>query len=418
VPAAGSSSDASKGGAGSLTTILTGLATGVGLLAWITFLGGAIIWIRAEKASLPASEVVAVTPKPVLLSLGAEFAALAAALGAIAVLAIFFRGAVLKWRGKLTGDAAEEKVRGLAEQIQQCRQSARDADQVVIQLDSLILRRREQNDVAGIESDEAMRAIYVSRANEARSKAAELEGEQATARTTAEQITTRERHLATWALGGFLIGVLVFFAIFWPMTVPDTAILIVVAIGLIGLSFVVLASERPVWFGVAVFVAVTIYTGVETYLRTSDTPTVEPAAALRTNAGPLCGFFVAETSDFLYLGTYARPVAVSSAAPSPNFAGGCTGPPKGTGVNVRTEGLPPRLITVPKAEITDLAIGHLVRLDDGSAATRSAAMALDLCLRRNTESKKAKSQDENGCSHRELRRLRTLVREGPITSPN
>ncbi len=54
-----------------LMTVVGAVATGVGVLGWITFVGGSIIWVRAEQASLPATEAVAVTPRPVLLGIGA-----------------------------------------------------------------------------------------------------------------------------------------------------------------------------------------------------------------------------------------------------------------------------------------------------------------------------------------------------------
>ena len=58
--------------------VVGAIATGVGVLGWIIFIGGAIVWIRAHQAGLPATEAVAVTPKPVLLTTGAEAAAIAA----------------------------------------------------------------------------------------------------------------------------------------------------------------------------------------------------------------------------------------------------------------------------------------------------------------------------------------------------
>jgi hypothetical protein len=53
--------------------LLGTVAAGIGVLGFVTFFGGAILWIRFDQADLPANEAVAVVPREVLLTTGASF---------------------------------------------------------------------------------------------------------------------------------------------------------------------------------------------------------------------------------------------------------------------------------------------------------------------------------------------------------
>src|SRR4029077_2361158 len=69
--------------------VLGAVGTGIGILGFVTFFGGAIVWLRADKAQLPATEAVAVIPRNVLVTTGATFL-LPAVLIAVGVVAIVF----------------------------------------------------------------------------------------------------------------------------------------------------------------------------------------------------------------------------------------------------------------------------------------------------------------------------------------
>jgi uncharacterized membrane protein YhiD involved in acid resistance len=86
------STGASKGGDSSnIVTVLAAVATAIGTLGWVTFIGGAIVWISFTQANLPAAEAIAKVPTSVLVATGAEFVVFAfvAALATIVVLYFF-----------------------------------------------------------------------------------------------------------------------------------------------------------------------------------------------------------------------------------------------------------------------------------------------------------------------------------------
>ena len=56
-----------------LVAIATGIAGAIGVLGWITFVGGAILWNGFGRAHLPAADAVSRVPQSVLLATGAEF---------------------------------------------------------------------------------------------------------------------------------------------------------------------------------------------------------------------------------------------------------------------------------------------------------------------------------------------------------
>jgi len=116
-------------------------------------------------------------------------------------------------------------------------------------------------------------------------------------------------------------------------------------------------TDSFVWLALTAFFAVGIVDGAITYYRTVDTPKVEPAALLRSDRRPLYGFYVAETSDRIYLGA------------------------RGEGVV--------HMVSVPRDEVSDMSIGPLS--SPRHAKVKGLAMALDLC--RNTRAPSVASSD-------------------------
>jgi hypothetical protein len=125
------------------------------------------------------------------------------------------------------------------------------------------------------------------------------------------------------------------------------AVVIAAVFFLSTICVVILASANFAWVALAVIVSVGLLNGVITYCRTHNDPKVEPAAVLRSNGAPVFGFFVAQTSDRIYLGTRL---------------------PTG----------PLRLDAIPREEVTDMAIGEALR--PPGARQQARHLARQLCV--------------------------------------
>jgi hypothetical protein len=136
-------------------------------------------------------------------------------------------------------------------------------------------------------------------------------------------------------------------AIFHVGIVRGLLLLAVAALAAVISLLTYVGTERFLWFGVVAFVTVGIYIGVATYYSTTINPKVEPAAALRTGHPPVVGIYIADTASNLYLGSFSDEEDSS------------------------------RLLVVPRAQVTDLAIGPLV--NPGAARKRAAQLALARC---------------------------------------
>jgi hypothetical protein len=156
----------------------------------------------------------------------------------------------------------------------------------------------------------------------------------------------------------------------------DAALGAVLLLGVAISVFAYLETERFIWFGIAAFVTVSVYLGLATYVSTERNPKMEPVAALRTGHDPLVGTFIADNATNLYLGTFER------------------------------ERRPPRLLVIPRAQITELAIGPLLSPDE--AQNRAIAMALAECRKKievpATESAPAKKM--RACERAQKKALR------------
>jgi hypothetical protein len=253
--------------------LLGAVAAGIGVLGFVTFFGGAILWIRFDQAELPANEAVAVVPREVLLTTGASFLVPAMMLSLGAVLVVVLIRLVLHNRGQATsapggGDAP-----------------APGRFEAALLFLVLIV------EIGLVWSD----AVNVS--------------------------------------------------------VPRAMALVAFGAGTLAISwFVLLSTRRLVWFGLALFGAVSAFTVATTYFRTTDRPKLEPVALLRDAEGPRTGFFVARRSDYIYFGRGPR----------------TTDTPGGA-----------RLVAIPTADVTDISIGPLVSPD--LVRRRAARLALGLC---------------------------------------
>jgi hypothetical protein len=154
-----------------------------------------------------------------------------------------------------------------------------------------------------------------------------------------------------WHVAAWVIGIAAFvgygFLLWSGLGSSDRAVTLILAlVAATVVSLAVLAkTDSFVWLALTAFFAVGVIDGLVTYYRTVDTPKVEPAALLRSDHRPLFGFYVAETSDRVYLGT------------------------RGHGEV--------RMASIPRDDVSDLSIGPL--LSQRHAKVRAVALALGLC---------------------------------------
>jgi hypothetical protein len=390
--------------------VLAAVATGIGVLGFVTFFGGAILWVRAREAGLPANDAVAVIPKPVLVTTGASFLVPAVLLALLAVGTIYaiHLGFRLPRRIRTLKQAAsaadlrrqaEEaklhagpkdsfalKAREIAahtranyEVAEKAGADLLRASQATVEgLDERLKELDEQagaSELAAQEAEQQARAADVAAA-ELAAQADLAEGELELARKTAPRSERRQRtaeYVASFGLL-FALPVIVDWQAVFHTGALATAVLLPLALATLILSLATyLATEKFLWFGVVAFVGVGLFIGAAAYFRTKEQLKVEAAAALREGRPPAVGWFVAQTPDNLYLGTFAQ----------------------GSGKK--------RLLVIPRSQVKDLAVGPLLKPTE--ARPRAIALALDLCRQDTTNAAASvrtaniKQPDKNGAQH-------------------
>jgi ABC-type multidrug transport system fused ATPase/permease subunit len=362
---------ASSDGRDLVLKVLGAVGTGIGILGFVTFFGGAILWVRANEAELPASEAVAVVPKGVLVTTGASFLVPAVLLALLALVLIAAIHLAFSIPGRFSTRKKSRKARELRNEADKAIRGAEPEEQIAAstreeanklsalladarQIPAATVQLPQMQEQAESEHREAQRREEAAR--EARSHAEDLnakaqneEAELKSDRTNSA--TLDDIRLAFECVVAF--AVLALLPLFTYGNLTDVGL--VHALILIGVAFsaaivslaVYLASEKFLWFGVVAFIAVGVYTGCATYFRTIRNPKVEPAAALRGTRPPLTGLFIADTPNNLYLGTFRR------------------------------SNEQPRLLVIPRTQVTDLAVGPL--LDPHSARTRAIELAKYEC---------------------------------------
>ncbi len=93
-------------------------------------------------------------------------------------------------------------------------------------------------------------------------------------------------------------------ALLWFPETTWLAQMVLVTTGLaIALLVISRTTKRFAWYGLAVFFSVLIFGGVLSVARFVRTPEVQPAALIRTaDKFPVCGVYITETADRIYLG--------------------------------------------------------------------------------------------------------------------
>src|SRR4051812_49501283 len=97
-----------------MVTVLAAVATAIGTLGWVAFIGGAILWISFSRANLPAAEALARVPTPVMVATGAEFVVWAFLAALVTVVALYIFDEPLQRLITASGaDRTEPILRGL-----------------------------------------------------------------------------------------------------------------------------------------------------------------------------------------------------------------------------------------------------------------------------------------------------------------
>jgi hypothetical protein len=201
-------------------------------------------------------------------------------------------------------------------------------------------------------------------------------------------LSRRERITQAGILFGLLcLGQVVTAQLFWlGLGIAKTLLFVLLAVATAAIALAVFLQTRQFrWFACAAFLSVSFFIVALTYVRTTDSLKVPPAAMLRNGQTPMLGWFVAQTSDRVYLAD-ARRGPVSH-----------------------------RIVAVPRSQVTDLAIGALVPFD--RAHMRAVELATELCAipravpTGDQSSSRPSRLNPKNCSMQEIRRLRRLMAE-------
>lgn len=353
--------------------VLGAVGAGIGIIGFVTLFGGAILWVRANEAGLPANEAVAVVPHAVLVTTGASFLVPAVLLALLVVLLISSVHMVLSLPARIGARKLTEEARQLRYLADEAQRELEPAEQLAVsarelatnlsavaeearqtqagstQLEDLLKQATNQQEVAKGREQTALELRTTAESLNAQAQTLEAEREGRLVNTPRRQKLQRRLE---WAIAFVVLALvpLLLYGSLKGLSLLDQAVLIAVAVAAAALSLAVYLSteEKLLWLGVVAFVAVGIYAGVDTYLRTVQDPKVEPAAALLGTRPPVTGLFVAETGSDLYLGTFAGYGSLTA-----------------------------RLLVIPLGQVTDLAVGPL--LDPSAARVQAIELAQDEC---------------------------------------
>lgn len=394
---------------GVVGTILAAIGGGLGILGFVAFFGAAILWVRTEEVGLPGNEAVAIVPKSVLISTGASFLvpALLIAVGFTVILYLIDATATWISEGSWFADVSvrdlkqrqidaqrelrkakreEEILREVANTAARTKSRAESA--VALEVEPEIVEAQVEDKYRETVKDQAGAGLRTIEAEQALLEIeAELKEAEPKRRDTIEFVRALILIGATLVL--FITLTLVMLTRYSVHQTPSGRLLLaLIAAALITFCVVVrLRTGSFGWFAVAAFVAVGLMIGTLTYYRTVGDPKVEPAALLRTKGPPVYGFYVAQTSDRVYLGTKPREGVI-------------------------------RLDSVPREEIVELVVGDLQR--PTVAEERAISFARRLC--RQARARKAtgkiagkdgggKAGEEvaHGCTAADLRHLEAVA---------
>lgn len=386
-------------------TILAAVGGGLGVLGLVAFFGAAILWVRMDTIDAPANEAIAVVPKSVLVTTGASFLAPAVLLAIMLLALLYLADRLITWLTDLI--FLPQKKKKLAEAEKWARREREDVDRALENAEwaadrALLLKATSRKSVAAGADPQ----IVKENADAAKEDVTEAQIAAAKARPVAKQAdekvakaeheveaerSRKEQQIEAVRTGlRFVLVILVLCLAAAPGLMLSTVglpsgqvVLVAVAVAFLStLCLAILRNTNFAWFSVAIVLSVGLLNGLVTYYRTKNDPKVEPAALLRSHGGPVFGFFVAQTSDRVYLATQANPGKI-------------------------------RLDAISREEVIALVIGDLERPTE--AEEHAIAFAHRLCLRagerrptgRLTEAAGGRLGEEvaRGCTAADLRRL-------------
>jgi hypothetical protein len=364
---------------GVLLPVLTVVGTGIGAIGFVIFFGGFIVWTRFDAAGLPANEAVAQVPRNDLVVTGASFLvpALLAALAAVAVAVAAWDGFIgnrLRHRkaqakaSRIRTDARVEMLRAeearvegemekLQDQMDRYRAAAKDAE-IDSEAHKVALNNYRVAKAKRQEGEKRLATLRESEMPAARNDQADV----AKAAPEAEKLNRNEWLLqaATGVGPMLLVELLVISAGLSGLSWGYRGLLLGVMLVTIAVAIVVISiTDHFAWFAVSVFLGVGVMIAFSTYARTQSHTKVSPVAAIDGSA-PVAGFFVAETSEAVYMGV-----------PEPEP------PTTASDRDLEFDHNAVTLLRFPKASLANLTIGP--GMDEGEAYKRSLSLALALC---------------------------------------
>src|SRR3954447_15347268 len=270
-----------------LLKILGAIGTGIGILGFVTLFGGAIIWLRAKKAELPATEAIAVLPNGVMVTTGASFLVPAVLIGAGIVVVI----SLAHFSFRLPREARE---RGRRKEARDTRLRAeamgRDAGAALqgAKATRSILTSLEEAHGAAVAMGATARAAELQvQVDKQREETERLEMAAQAAASAAAAAKAKADNLvalsesklaptpAQLGLEMALAGLVVFLA---PLLLNGAIchvgfgwgllLVLVAGIGTAITLFVYSQTERYVWFGLVAFVSASVYLGTATFIST------------------------------------------------------------------------------------------------------------------------------------------------------
>ncbi len=360
-----------------LLPLLSFVGTGIGVIGFVIFFGGFVVWSRFDAAGVPANEAVARVPRNDLVATGASFLvpALLAALAAVTVAVVAWDALIGNRRRRRVAQAEANHAQAAAEAEKLEARAAR-VERKISTLRDEMERKEQAGKGAALDSEERKqaRADYDEAEREYERHDGELVALQEREIPTAKDAernaksakadapkSSRSERLLQVAIGGIpmlVADVLIIGAGWSGLGWDERLLLIGVAAATVGVSIVVVSfTQHFAWYALSVFVGVGLLIAFSTYERTHSTVKVSPVAAL-ANGRPVTGFFVAETTDALYV---ARPKRKST-KPLAFDHDGVT------------------LTRFPESSVTDLMVGPL--MEESRAYRRSLEVALVLCRQR------------------------------------
>jgi hypothetical protein len=282
--------------------------------------GGAITWARFHQAGLPADQAVAATPNTELVTVGAVALAVYGVLGALAVLAAY--------RIDRRGTPGKHTQRSAA-----------------------VLA------VAAVAS-----AIWLSEPSTTQAVLGAIVTLAATAIVWfAVHLGLRRRthagQLPVAAGVALVVTLAIAAAALWKITGEDWVGIMAAVAGALAVSLLAVAratGDRFRWFGVAIFLAVLLFGGIMSTLRTASATKLQPAAVLlkaEAGGGGISGLYVTETSDRIYLADVDNCVRKDLVLTPTDQPVGPTG----------------RIIEVPRSSVRYTAVGVRQRLREANA---------------------------------------------------